>query len=74
MKIYRTSRSNYGWGRAAWACWELASLLSSRGDLREPWRPRQSEGILTMQECVPVFPDFGFFQGNMEIEILCEVL
>lgn len=60
--------------RAAWACWELASLLSSRGDLRELWRPRQSEGILTMQECVPVFSDLSFFQGNMEIEILCEVL
>lgn len=65
---------HYGWGQGRMGLLGASLLTLFWGDLREPWRPRQPEGTLTMQECVPVFSDLGFFQGNMEIEILCEVL
>lgn len=65
---------HYGWGQSRMGLLGASQLTLFWGDLREPWRPRQSKGTLTMQECVPVFSDLGFFQGNMEIEILCEVL
>lgn len=61
-KTYRTWRSIMDGDRATWASWgQPASFSLLGGDLRKPGRPQQPQGIVTMQESVPVFSDLCFF-------------